>query len=67
LAVRDHLREHPDSAAAYAELKKALPRKFPEDIDSYVDGKAEFILKILEKASFSADELRPIAGRHDKG
>ena len=47
LAFRDHLRSHPDYAAEYAELKRSLADLYPRDIDSYIEGKREFIERIL--------------------
>jgi GrpB-like predicted nucleotidyltransferase (UPF0157 family) len=37
LLCRDYLRTHPDSAAAYAEIKRQLARRFPDDADAYYD------------------------------
>ncbi len=50
LAVRDHLRLHPETATAYGELKKRLAEQFPHDIDAYIDGKTDFLLRILRVA-----------------
>jgi hypothetical protein len=33
---------------------------FPDDIDSYVDGKTELILGILREAGFSSEQLEAI-------
>ncbi len=60
IAVRDFLRSNPDSAIAYGKLKKELARKYPDDIDAYVEGKSSFLLEILEKSAFSQDELKEI-------
>jgi GrpB-like predicted nucleotidyltransferase (UPF0157 family) len=60
LAVRDHLRMHPETAQEYGELKKRLARDFPHDIDSYIDGKTDLILKILRAAGFPAARLEAI-------
>lgn len=43
LAFRDYLRAHPAEAAAYGALKEQLAGQFPEDIQSYMDGKDSFI------------------------
>jgi putative glutamine amidotransferase len=43
LAFRDHLRAHPEDAAAYAELKRRLAAEHPNDVMTYVDGKTSFI------------------------
>jgi GrpB-like predicted nucleotidyltransferase (UPF0157 family) len=48
LAVRDYLRSHPEKIRAYGELKQELARRFPDDIESYVDGKTGLILEILQ-------------------
>ena len=57
LAVRDYLRSHPETACEYGQLKKRLARDFPHDIDSYIDGKTDLILKILQAANFPTAEL----------
>ena len=45
LAFRDYLRAHPDVCAEYAALKRALAARYPYDIESYCDGKADFVKK----------------------
>ena len=62
LLVRDYLRTHPEMAREYGELKKRLARDFPYDIDSYIDGKTDLILKILRAANFPAAELDVVEG-----
>ena len=52
-AFRDYLRAHADAVRAYAELKRSLRCGFLNDIDSYVRGKTEFVLGILELAGVS--------------
>lgn len=39
LLCRDFLRAHPDTAAAYGEVKRQLARLFPTDAESYYDVK----------------------------
>nr|WP_295614724.1 GrpB family protein [Chamaesiphon sp. GL140_3_metabinner_50] len=51
LAFRDYLISHPETALEYSELKQQLAQKYPNDIESYMDGKAEFISKIDKKAA----------------
>ena len=46
LAFRDYLRSHREVAIEYAELKKDLAMKFPCDIESYSDGKEEFVQRV---------------------
>ncbi|CAN5276333.1 GrpB family protein [soil metagenome] len=43
LAFRDYMNRHPEAAQAYSALKQGLAARFPDDMQSYVDGKAEFI------------------------
>ena len=51
LAFRDYLRAHPDAAAQYAALKRALAsRPLPQRGD-YTDAKAPFIQDVLAKAN----------------
>jgi GrpB-like predicted nucleotidyltransferase (UPF0157 family) len=47
LAVRDYLRDHPAVASEYGALKQELARRFPDDIDSYIEGKSELLGRIL--------------------
>jgi GrpB-like predicted nucleotidyltransferase (UPF0157 family) len=61
LALRDYLRAHPESARAYADLKKRLASQFPHDMGSYVEGKTGLILEILRDAGFPPDRLDAIA------
>jgi GrpB-like predicted nucleotidyltransferase (UPF0157 family) len=60
IGVRDHLRAHPDVARAYSELKTELARRFPDDIDRYIDGKTEFILGILRTIGMNEADLSGI-------
>ena len=60
LGLRDYLRAHPEVALAYGELKTALASRFPEDIDSYIAGKTDFILNILQQIGLSDDEIAAI-------
>lgn len=47
---RDHLREHPDEAAAYEKLKRDLAAEFGKDRLGYVEAKTEFVNAILSRA-----------------
>ena len=51
LAFRDYLIAHPETALEYSKLKQQLAQKYPHDIQSYMDGKAEFISEIDKKAA----------------
>ncbi|MEZ7172705.1 GrpB family protein [Sporosarcina sp. OR05] len=50
LAFRDYLRVHPNIAKQYGDLKERLANQFPDDIDAYIDGKAEFASEIERQA-----------------
>lgn len=50
LNFRDYLIAHNNEAQAYSNLKKELIQKFSQNIDSYIDGKDQFIKEIDTKA-----------------
>jgi GrpB-like predicted nucleotidyltransferase (UPF0157 family) len=54
LAFRDYLREHPDSAREYAQLKLLLADQFSaatfESRQAYADAKTEFIERLIAEA-----------------
>jgi GrpB-like predicted nucleotidyltransferase (UPF0157 family) len=52
LAFRDYLREHPEVARAYGDLKADLAAKFPADKEAYMAGKDAFV-KETEKEALS--------------
>jgi GrpB-like predicted nucleotidyltransferase (UPF0157 family) len=60
LAVRDYLRAHSDDAQEYADLKKRLARQFPNDIDGYVNGKTDFVLRILRNVGLASELVEAI-------
>jgi GrpB-like predicted nucleotidyltransferase (UPF0157 family) len=62
LAFRDCLRNHPETATAYAALKTQLARQYPQDPARYQAGKAEFIQQLLQQTG-----LLPDAQYEDKG
>jgi GrpB-like predicted nucleotidyltransferase (UPF0157 family) len=47
LAFRDRLRSDPETAAAYAALKRELAARFAEDREAYTDAKQDFIRRSL--------------------
>jgi GrpB-like predicted nucleotidyltransferase (UPF0157 family) len=51
LAFRDYMRSHPEAAHEYSQLKQQLAQKYPDDIQSYLDGKDGFIREIDRKAA----------------
>jgi len=60
LGFRDYLRAHPGAAREYGALKASLARRFPTDIDRYIVGKTDFVLRILEAVGLTRDELAEI-------
>ncbi len=60
LGFRDYLRSHPEAAREYGELKASLARRFPADMDSYIVGKTDFVLRILGAIGLSELELAAI-------
>ena len=50
LAVRDYLRAHKKEADEYGRLKQSLALKYPYDIESYCDGKNDFVQNLERKA-----------------
>ncbi|HHT68658.1 MAG TPA: GrpB family protein [Firmicutes bacterium] len=50
LAFRDFMRAHPDEAARYGELKATLAKQFPDSIESYMDGKDDYIKRVEKQA-----------------
>ena len=60
LCLRDSLRRDPSLRDEYAALKWRLSEEFPNSIDNYVDGKTDFILRVLEKSGFRPSEIEAI-------
>jgi GrpB-like predicted nucleotidyltransferase (UPF0157 family) len=50
LNFRDYMIAHSKEAQEYSQLKEYLAKKYPENIDGYIDGKEEFIKSIDKKA-----------------
>ena len=50
LAFRDYLREYPQTARAYGDLKGNLAERFPADMETYMDGKDAFIKRVEGEA-----------------
>jgi len=51
LLFRDYLRQHPEVAKEYENLKTELARKYAENREAYTEGKAAFIEDVLKAAS----------------
>jgi GrpB-like predicted nucleotidyltransferase (UPF0157 family) len=52
LLFRDYLRGNPPAAKEYEDLKLELAREYANDRDAYLQGKSDFIEKILKAAGF---------------
>ena len=50
LYFRDYLREFPEEARRYGELKQSLAGSYPNDRIAYTEGKAEYIRAITDRA-----------------
>ena len=50
LYFRDYLRDFPDEAKRYAELKQFLLGKYPRDRFAYTEGKTDYVKVITDKA-----------------
>jgi GrpB-like predicted nucleotidyltransferase (UPF0157 family) len=50
LAVRDYLREHDEEAARYAEFKRALAERHPQDRLAYIAGKRPHVDALERRA-----------------
>ena len=50
IAFRDFMRAHPELAQQYSDLKCQLAHQYPEDIQSYMDGKNAFIKDMERRA-----------------
>ena len=60
LGLRDYVRNHPEAAKEYGDLKETLAKRFPDDIDGYIEGKTEFILGILREIGLTDEDLTAI-------
>jgi GrpB-like predicted nucleotidyltransferase (UPF0157 family) len=47
---RDYLREHPEEAGRYADLKRHLAATYPNDRIEYTRAKSDYIALVMEKA-----------------
>jgi len=50
LLFRDYLRQHPDEARRYVELKRELAERFRDDREAYTGAKDAFVLETVAKA-----------------
>jgi GrpB-like predicted nucleotidyltransferase (UPF0157 family) len=59
LCFRDYLRAHPDTAAAYAQLKEQLAVAYPTNREAYTRGKDAFVADILARAATEVSSMAP--------
>ena len=50
IIFRDYLIAHPETAKAYADLKRSLWKNFEHDRDGYTAAKGDFIRTVTERA-----------------
>lgn len=71
LTFRDWLRSHPQDREAYAQVKIAAARQFPDDISAYIDAKSDVILDIYKRCGLYRPQDLPklarsvLINRHD--
>lgn len=58
--LREYLRNNENARDEYSKLKLSLAKKFPNNIDAYIDGKTAFILDILRRSDLKETSLRII-------
>jgi GrpB-like predicted nucleotidyltransferase (UPF0157 family)/uncharacterized protein YdhG (YjbR/CyaY superfamily) len=51
LVFRDYLRQNPDVADRYSDLKQQLANRFDADVERYADAKGPFIREVLQGAA----------------
>ena len=49
IAFRDYLRTHPDAVREYSHIKEEGAKRYPNDIERYIEHKSPFIEKIYAK------------------
>ena len=67
LVFRDYLRAHPDTADAYARLKRDLAGRFHDNVDLYAQSKTNFITDVLETAGISRSRIDHIRRENGLG
>jgi GrpB-like predicted nucleotidyltransferase (UPF0157 family) len=56
LLFRDYLRAHLDEAQRYANLKRELAARFPDDREAYTEGKTDYVDSVMQKTRLRAKE-----------
>jgi len=58
--LKKHLNNNTEAVQKYSQLKLELAKKFPNDIDRYIDGKTDLINSFLKKEGMSLEGLEAI-------
>ena len=66
LLLQKHLLKNKSAVAKYSTLKRNLAKKYPNDIDSYVEGKTKLITVFLKAEGMGKDELERIESINKK-
>ena len=66
LVFRDHLRTNSVDRKKYSCLKLELAQKYPNDIDSYIEGKTSFVISILSQYQFNRASITNIKSINKK-
>ncbi len=53
IVFRDYLKAHPELAQEYADLKRGLAARFPDDREGYTQAKTDFVRDVLGRAGSS--------------
>ena len=61
LAFRDYLRDNPETAREYEQLKTAVAKTCGNDLGRYCDGKDEFVKRLEAKALQSYKQVQPLS------
>ena len=66
IKFRNYLRSNREDVIKYSELKEQLAYKYPNDIDSYIAGKTDFIVTILTNLGFSVEVTKQIEKENEQ-
>ncbi|NIG55984.1 GrpB family protein [Chitinophaga sp. Cy-1792] len=66
LLLRDTLRNNQELKEEYARIKERLAATVNDDIDAYVEGKSDFIAKVLLQGGFHDDDISDIREQNRK-
>ncbi|MNR58995.1 hypothetical protein D3C85_1801460 [compost metagenome] len=55
ILFRDYLREHPEDAKQYGDLKLELAQRFRNDRQAYTNAKGDFVREILRRAGWTME------------